>query len=253
MTADIETSDRFINPSGTTRRSHSTQNLVLAWCGWLIASWLVALGDVTATLAARMTMPFAAMFGLMLVWPVIRLSQWRGQDDATIPLFRAGQILSEWFMLNLVLQAVIWPLMINGSWTVNQTLWLGTTLASWSLLVALIVAFGVQATDGWVRTLTMLLCLLLILGEPALMALLNTNFIPRDHLGAIENGRGVLWQWKFSPIQAVADMTRPYDTDSAHRNGMQVIAVGLAAILGWLGLSGILTRKPLDRPQGPDS
>lgn len=257
MTADLETTDRFADPAPTARlsprrRRHSTQNLILAWCLWLIASWLVSLGDVTATLAARLTMPFAALFGLMVMWPVLRLSQWRDQDDATMPPFGWGQVLAEWFVLNLVLQAVIWPLMINGSWTLNQTLWLDAAMAGWSLLVGLIVACGVNAAGGWLRGLTMSLCLLLVLGEPALMALLNTDFTHGLSLGPVEPGRGVVWQWKFSPIQAVADMTRPYDAGSAHRYGPQVIAVGVAAVLGWLGLSRISNRWPGNRLRRPE-
>ena len=111
-------------------------------------------------------MVFSCLTGVMVMWPVLRLSQNMGQAVS------AGLLLWDWLCLNMVLQAVIWPLCVTSGWTSQQALWLVAALAAWSLLsgAALLAAGCWTSVLG--RVAGTLLCLLLVLGEPLLMACL---------------------------------------------------------------------------------
>jgi hypothetical protein len=212
------------------------QSMVLAWCVYLIGNWLVTLLNTTPRLAAQRLMPFAALFGLTMLWPACRLSMWRADDHD-----RAchGEVLLEWLALNLVLQSVIWPLMLNASWTPTQTAYLAGAMAGWSLLVGLIIAWGVESDSAWRRTGAMAVCLLLVLGEPAIMGLLNA--------GAAGAGGAIVWPMRLSPLPVVADLIVPHDEAGSHQYAPHVIAVAAAAALGWGGL-GLLKRRAAPTP-----
>lgn len=225
-------------PDGERRqRRQGTQALMLAWCLWLIGSWAVTLGVTSARLASRLLMPFAALMGLALIWPVLRLSQGgaraRKRPFATGSrppdgLASAGRILQEWLGLNIVLQAVMWPLMLNAQWTARQTIWIDALLAAWSLLTALLIALGARP-GRWPTPLSaMAACLLLTLGEPALMGLVNLVRGP---------GHGFTWQMRLSPIDALWALIQPQaDRRVVSATAAQIVAVGAAAMLGWTGL-----------------
>ena len=236
-------------PAG--KRIHGTQGVVLAWCIWLIGSWLITLGFESALVASQLMMPYVALTGLTLLWPMLRLSQWRevrsSTDQVSLPLARDGAapaaagptaqphyppslpasvILREWLCLNLVSQAVIWPLMINARWSIWQTLCLDGLLASWSLLAGAIIRWGGHLGTGWGRSAAMTLCLLLVYGEPAVMGLLNM-FADRD----------LTWRMRISPIQTVWHVTQLGWSHLHHHDAIQVVSAGLAAMTGWLGLA----------------
>ncbi len=214
----------------------SMQNLVLAWCIYLIGNWLITLLNTTPQLAAQRLMPFAALFGLTILWPAYRLSLWRVHNGV-----RHGEILREWLALNLVLQSVIWPLMLNASWTATQAFYLAGVLAGWSLLMGLIVAWGVESNSSWRRTGAMAACLVLVLGEPAILGLLNA--------GATGTGGGIVWPMRASPLPVVAGLIVPHDEGGSHQYVPHMIAVTAAAALGWVGLSLLRHRATPSPPR----
>lgn len=229
------------------RRARDTQLVLLAWCLWLILSWLITLTTQTIQIAASVIMPFSSMIGLTICWPMLRLSQGTPAMVAQVPHrslchqtdvqatcqqmhhgpnpTQAGTaLLVEWLHLNVIFQAVVWPLMLNAQWTVHQTAWVDATVASWSLLAALITALGQRTGTGWSRTVAMAVCTLILLGEPALLGLSNL---------LAERGGGLAWPMRISPIQAMWDMIRTNGGGSGPQYGPQVIAVGAAAAAGW--------------------
>ena len=214
-------------------RATGRRYLLLAWCIWLIISWTATLTTQSIKVAATVTMPFSALIGLMLMWPILRLSQ-QFEPPVTVDpngrLPATGQqqlgIFREWLQLNIVFQAVVWPLMLNAEWTIEQTAWLDVTIASWSLLAALITDWGCRSTSGWTRLVAMIICLLLLFAEPALMGLSNM---------ATTSGQAISWTMKISPIRIVWDMTRQYGGASRFQQHIPLVLATMAAgIVGWV-------------------
>ena len=231
--AHLESADPKRDRDRRRRRAASRHGLLLAWCIWLIITWTATLATESIKVAATVMMPFSALIGLMLIWPMLRLSQQSEPPTAADPNARSpatshyhGGILREWLQLNLVFQAVIWPLMLNAQWTVEQTAWLDVTIAAWSLLAALITDWGCRSPSGWVRMAAMIACLLLLFAEPALMGLANMVTAP---------GQAVSWTMKISPIRVVWDMTRQFGGAGRFQQHIPlVLAAAAAGIVGWV-------------------
>jgi len=197
----------------------TVRGLALGWSLWLLGAWAVTLA-IDSTVPAVRWMVYAALMGLMLIWPMLRLSQ-RG----TAAL--AGTLL-DWVCLMLVFQAVIWPLRLSGDWTMPQTWWLNATMGAWSLLTGLVIAWGRRVDRGSIRTLAMVACVGLLLGEPALRA--STGIVSGD-----------LW---LSPLGLVWQLTESPTHYVAQRWAMPVGSAGAAALVGW-GLLGWWARSHL--------
>lgn len=135
-----------------------------------------------------------------------------------------GLIFLDWVCLMLVLQAVIWPLKLVGQWTYEQALWLDGAIGAWTLLAGAMVAAGRQFETGWARAAAMALCVLLVVGEPAAMALFS------DAGG---------WWMRVSPIGVLWELTgRSYNVDwPAVRQTVTVAAAATAA--AWIGLAAV--------------
>ena len=226
------------------RKEIMPRGLVLAWCFWLIGSWCVALW-IDSTVPAVRWMIFASLLGLMVIWPLIRLSQDITQGAARLsapgndpnetetsaltPLV----ILADWFSLILVFQTVVWPLRLTTRWSVEQAAWLDAAVAAWSLLAAAIVAFGCSSRSAARRVVAMILCLLLLLGEPAAIALL-------DMIAPLPKQTG--WTMRVSPLEALWKMTGPPTSWQPGPWRERVFAVAAAAVLAWI-IVGIGLKK----------
>lgn len=178
------------------------QLTLLGWCLWLLTAWLVALWVNAATPAVRW-MVFASVVGLMLAWPAVRLAQVRPADVWAMGEPARGRLILlltflEWLCLVLVFQAVIWPLGLVARWELEQTLWLDTAVLGWSLVIAALTAWGCQSTRGGVRAVAMAACVLVVVGEPAAVALWT--------LGASEP-MGPAWAMRVSPVQTLWALT----------------------------------------------
>jgi len=203
---------------------YETHVLVLGWCLWLIGSWVAVL-LVDSTQPAVRWMVFSALLGLMLLWPAVRLSQAAGRDDGA----RTWVVLRDWVALLLVFQAVVWPLRVNANWTLAQTALIDATIAGWSLLAGAVLAWGLGRGTAGRRSMAMAVCLLLLVGEPVAMTLLNL---------AATQGEGTLWHLWLSPVEAIWKITQNWRfTDAAPWITRAVLAWGLALIAwGALGV-----------------
>lgn len=192
-----------------------TQVVVLGWCVLLIGTWLAAMWLDSPVPSARWLM-LTALMGLMLVWPAARLGEdrWRMSPAA---------VAVEWLCLVLVLQAVVWPLRIISGWRMDQTVWLDGAVLAWSFLSAAVVALGMQFRSGMGRTAAMVVCVLLVLGEPMALA-----------LAAVVRGGGPLWAMRVTPISTVWALTHPMANVSLAPWPGRVMTAGAAAVAAWV-------------------
>ncbi len=156
----------------------------------------------------------------------------------------------DWVCLLLVFQVMVWPLMLVSRWSVQQTLWLDLAVVSWSLLTAVLVGLGRVLPWPGVRVGAMLLCMLLLVGEPVWMAIGGMGF---DTAGVSElAGRsGWGWQMRISPLQALWELTttvRPYDPTVWSPT---ILSTATAAGLGWLVLWGMALWARNEPDRGP--
>jgi hypothetical protein len=202
------------------------RELMLAWCLWLLGSWAVTLSIASPQPGVRWMVLMSAV-GLLLGWPAFRLSQ-SGEADADAAGAAAGPgappvllVLFDWVCLMLIFQAVVWPLRLVGGWTFDQAAWLAIAMAAWSLLAGAIVAVGRQFESGGVRALAMAGCVLLVLGEPLVMA-----------LSGVEGG----WRMRVSPIGALWEVTGRAHLVRMEQVSQRVTVVAVAAAVAWVGL-----------------
>ena len=188
--------------------------VVLGWCIWLLGVWCGSLW-IDSTVPAARWMIFSALIGLMALWPAVRLSI----DEARA--IGCGEPMVEWLALNVVFQAVVWPLSLSARWSLEQTLWLDAAVMGWSCLTSLLIANGIRCRRVWPRVAMMLLCVMLVLAEPAAAALLSVW------------GTAGFVVMHISPIQtvwALTDMPVTWESGPWRSNVLVVIA---AATIGW--------------------
>ena len=199
----------------------STQLMVLGWCLWLLGSWAVSMLIASRVPAARW-MVLSAVVGLMLMWPVVRLSERtpRGGRASILP-----GVLVEWLCLVLVFQAVVWPLRVISDWRTDQTVWLDLAVVGWSLLTAALVALGLQWRRPVPRTAMMGLCALLVVGEPMVMWL----------AGVV--GLGAAWSMRVSPLETVWMLSHPIAAVRLAPWPGRVLTAAVAGVLAWVVLA----------------
>jgi hypothetical protein len=235
------------------------RTLIISWCLWLLVSWSITLA-IGATAHAVRWVIFSAVFGLMAVWPALRLSQQLPGRDADTGAALADSVeggaattsvrvwatMLDWICLMLVFQVVIWPLMLVGRWSAEQTLWLDLAVVFWSSLSAVLIGLGRVLPLPGVRVWAMLLCMLLLVGEPVLMAIGGISF---DSVGSAGRSGSAVWQMRISPLQAMWELTttvRPYDPTVWRPT---ILSTAAASGLGWCVLWGMVLWR-CSRPQG---
>lgn len=217
----------------------SVRGLILGWCLWLLGSWGVTLA-IDSSVPAGRWMVFSVMMGLMAIWPAFRLSQ---ANEPQVP-GRLRLVLLDWLCMLAVFQTVVWPLRLLGAWSIRQACWLNGAVAAWSLLSGLLIAWGCGRSAGSGRTAAMVLCILLLVGEPAVMLLAG--------LGR-PAGAGPGWTMRVSPVQTVWALTRPPSRFRLDPWTDHIKAAGLAAVAGWVVLGGAALIGRIRRPDRPEA
>ncbi len=260
-----------------------SRELMLGWCLWLLASWILLGMGFNGTPIRQMI--FASCLGMMIAWPAYRLSQsgrkGRGEGEeksqisnlkfqiSEVPfqlsnptastaahaakseirhpqsqirnpksdirnpksLLSPGLIFRDWFALNGVFQAVIWPHLMTKHWTLEQAAWVSASVATWSLLIGAVVAWGCRSMTAAGRFAAMALVLAILFAEPVVL------MVARDALPH-EPGNVAAFNWamQVSPIEAIHELTAPPVQFAATGWALPVVCVLLAAILGWVGV-----------------
>jgi hypothetical protein len=176
------------------------RGLILLASVWLVASWVLAIGlrtPIYATSAAYTPgvrlMLICLVLGLMIGWPLLRLSQ----PPMPFPL---RQVLLDLIVLLSLVQVVLWPLRLVTTWSVSRTAAIDGTLTAWAVLAGACVASAVGLPRSGPRNLAMLGCVgmcvigpvlaLLLLGSPSLepLALRLAGFGPPLEVHALSQG-----------------------------------------------------------------
>jgi hypothetical protein len=134
------------------------RGLILLASGWLVASWILAIGlrapveasSASYTPGVRLMLVCLAI-GLVIGWPMLRTSQ------PPMP-FPVRQILLDLVVLLALLQVVIWPLRLVTPWSPLRTAALDATLTAWALLAGACVASAVGSSRAGPRNLAMVGC-----------------------------------------------------------------------------------------------
>ncbi len=144
------------------------RGLILLACAWLIGSWLLSIGvkppiepsSASYTPGVRLMLVCIGI-GLMIGWPLLRLSQ----SPTARPIV---QTVLDLTVLASLIQVVIWPLRLVTPWTVARTAALDATLVGWTVLGGAVVASALGSRRDGVRNLAIAACLAICLLGPAL-------------------------------------------------------------------------------------
>ncbi len=135
---------------------------------WLVVSWAVAIGFRTPVEASSASytpgvrlMLISAAIGLIIGWPLLRVSQSRAEYPLT-------QTLLDLIVLLALVQVVIWPLRLVTPWSPARTAALDATLAAWTILAGALVASATGSHRTGPRCIAIIACLTMCLAGPAL-------------------------------------------------------------------------------------
>ncbi|MFG0258598.1 MAG: hypothetical protein ACF8GE_11910 [Phycisphaerales bacterium JB043] len=159
---DAHATDSSEQFRGWGHRRGEPRMLALLWSIYLFAASLVTvmqlpvLGLTEARFvqsSSRLLLMLLAV-GLTVLWPMLRLSQ----VSPRRPCLAAWVDL---FVLLVPMQAVLWPLTWLGRWDLAITGAVALLLASWTLLLSVVVCLGTSSPSGWWRSMWMAVVLVL--------------------------------------------------------------------------------------------
>jgi hypothetical protein len=202
---------------------------------WLIGSWLITIGISTPiqpvsasyTPGVRM-MLLCIVVGLMIGWPLLRLSQ----SATARPL---AQTALDLVVLLSLIQVVIWPLRLVTPWSIERIAAIDALMCCWLLLAAAAVASAVGTRHGGARQLAMLACVAMCLLGPAMTALGAMSGIGLDLVA-------------LSPLMAVRALGQGGGARPSSEHWALIGLLGTAAAIAWAVLLAALT---LARRPGP--
>jgi hypothetical protein len=190
---------------------------------WLIGSWIITIGvqtpiqpvSATYTPGVRLMLMSIAV-GLMIGWPLLRLSQ----RPTANPL---AQTVLDLVVLLCLLQVVLWPMRLVTPWTVGRVAAIDAVLCAWLLLAAAVVATATGSERGGVRNLAMLACLGMCLLGPALTAVGAMTGLALDLVS-------------LSPLMAVRALGQAGGLPPSAVQWQWIALLGTAAVLTWATL-----------------
>ena len=214
------------------------RGLILLACAWLIGSWLLSLGirppvepsSASYTPSVRLMLVYIGI-GLMIGWPLLRLSQ----SAVARPIV---QTMLDLMVLLSLIQVVIWPLRLVTPWTLGRTAALDATLVGWTVLGGAVVASAISSRRAGVRNLAIAACLAMCLAGPVVV------------LVAALVGRSAVQLMNIGPLTGVYHLAQG---DRAPITAGQWIVIGmpaLAAGLAWTALGAFYAaqRRPTTEP-----
>lgn len=181
MTAKQVDRDIFGNPPrgrpNWDHRRGEPRTFALAWTIFLMLATLVMFASMSAALvvtveiyrpATRILLTTIAA-GVVLLWPMVRLSQSRPIGSATPHLAR------DLLIVIIPVQALIWPqaLLLLGGWPLELCAAIAACLAAWAVVIGGLVALAlaldpVRGRVGSVRAVWMALIAVIVIGVPLL-------------------------------------------------------------------------------------
>ncbi|MCH8825028.1 MAG: hypothetical protein IH984_16145 [Planctomycetes bacterium] len=215
------------------------RGLILAAAAWLIFSWLLSVGlkppveasSASYTPGVRLMLVYITI-GLMIGWPLLRLSQ----APRYWPL---SQTILDMVVLLSLIQVVIWPLRLITYWALDRTAALDATMAAWTLLTGAIIASAIGTNRFGVRNLAILGCIVMSLLGPAIALL----------IASASNSASSIVQ--FGPIVSVYKLASEGGNSRVTSQQWIVILIPtMAAILAW-SILGIITFIRANKKRSP--
>ena len=202
-----------------------SRGLILLASLWLIVSWQIAIGvrapvetsSASYTPGVRL-MLMCVVIGLLIAWPLLRLSQ----PAHPFPIRRT---LLDLIVLLALVQVVIWPLRLITPWSTARTAAIAASLVGWTTLAGAIVASAVGSPRAGPRNLAILACLAMCLAGPTIGWL-------RLVVG-LGPGRMV----SFGPPLEIYGLTGGGGAPPAGEQWRWIVVLGLASVAAWLALS----------------
>ena len=204
---------------------------------WLIASWVIAIGvrapvqpSSASYTPAVLLMMQCVTAGLMIGWPLLRLSQTR-------PMWPLRQTLLDLAVLLGLVQVVIWPLRLVTTWTPLRTAAIDATLAGWTALAGAMIAAAITTNRSGPRVLAMGACLGMCVLGPVLAWI------------AVSTGVDVLQLVGLSPFMAVKTLGGGGGSHPSEVQWRWIALLSFAAAAVWLALSA--SRLLVHQPTAP--
>ena len=200
---------------------------------WLVVSWMIAIGlrapvqrsSASYTPGVRLMLLCLAI-GLMIGWPLLRLSQ-------KSPAYPLRQTVLDLVVLLGLTQVVLWPLRLVTTWPPARTAAIDATLAGWGLLVGAVIAAAITTDKTGPRIIAMLACL----G----MCLLGPEFGWASGLAGVE----AMQLAALSPLMAVHTLSEGVGSSPTDIQWRWILLLGIADAAAWiaLGLSRVVFRQ----------
>ncbi|MBX3390147.1 MAG: hypothetical protein KF691_11935 [Phycisphaeraceae bacterium] len=132
-------------------RRGEPRNFAFLWAIYLMLGSIIALGVVLAggivTLDAYQPLSRGLVVtlavGVMIFWPLIRLSQVVPVEGSRIAA------LKDLAIVLIPLQAVVWPQMVLARWTPDIVLATSMAMIAWGLLIGGLIALGTRSNHTW--------------------------------------------------------------------------------------------------------
>lgn len=198
---------------------------------WLVGAWAVSMGVTTPVIPSAAAyepgvrmMLVVAMLGLMIAWPLYRLSGPRTGYPLQL-------VVLDFLVLMALTQIVLWPVRVLTTWTVSRVALLDATIAAWSLVAGGAILLGLVSSRHGVRTISMLLCVLACLGGPLLAWLVTP-----------EQSRGSTLA-SLSPLTLVWTLASERGNVPTSEQWRATLIPLLAAGPVWLAAVGVLIAK----------
>lgn len=198
--------------------------LILLGALWLIGSWMLSLGlrppvhqsSASYEPGVRLMLLTLAL-GLIIGWPLVRLSQAR--IDAP-----RRQVVLDMIVIVSMLQVVIWPIRLVTTWSVTRTAVLDGTLTGWIMIVGAVLAVTIGSPRGGPRILGMLACIAIALAAPTIRVLASIADADVGKLAYL------------SPFTAIVELTDSGSAPISPRHWRETIALVAAAGGAWMAV-----------------
>ena len=210
------------------------RGLIFVAAIWLIGSWFASMGVHRPVYASSASyapgvrlMLLSILIGLMVAWPMLRLSQ-RPTQHAI------GQTLLDLFVLLSLVQVIIWMLRLVTPWSPMRMAAIDAVVCGWAVLAGAIVASSIGSRTPGVRWFAMALCLIMLLGGWMFFGLgVNPEFADFALLA-----RG--------PILGVLDLTEPGRLLTGRPIWWAIATLAAAGVVAWAALGVIAAFRPTD-------
>ncbi|UCD75870.1 MAG: hypothetical protein JSV91_02915 [Phycisphaerales bacterium] len=200
------------------------RGLIMLAAIWLIVSWLLALGlhmpiqpSAAAFTPGVRLMLLSMAVGLMIGWPLLRLSQ---QPTA----YPGRQTMLDLFALLALVQIVVWPMRLITAWPPVRTAAIDATIIGWALLAGAMIAASTGVPRRGPRTLAMLACLAMCFLGPVLA-----------WVGVFTGGH---WMdlMDLGPLMAINTLGRGGGAPPSAEQWRWITLLLAAAVIAWIAL-----------------